>query len=139
MNEREIYVNGKKYKKNQSTKNYIKIQKNWVNGDKIKLIFKMKPKLMQQNPHRTKKKQKVAISYGPLIYCLEQKDNNQIDIINAHIAEKPELIVKKNSTLINDMTIIQGKLNTGQNFTAIPYFAGGNRGPNKMRVWLDIE
>ncbi len=139
INETEIYINDNKYKQNQPTKNYLKIQKQWVNGDQIKLIFKMKPKLIQRNPNITKTKEELAISYGPLIYCLEQKDNKKIDIMKAQIAKKSELKVEKSSKFINDMAAIKGKLNTGETFTAIPYFAWGNRGPNKMRVWLEIE
>ncbi len=78
---------------------------------------------------------KVAISNGPIVYCLEQLDNPNMDIFEARIAKNPDLQVKFIPNLLDGVNIIEGKLADNKSFKAIPYYAWGNRGPSKMQVW----
>jgi len=41
--------------------------------------------------------------------------------------------------MLGGMNIIRGNLVQGNNFTAIPYYAWANRGPDKMQVWHKID
>jgi hypothetical protein len=136
-----VYLNGKKYQppKSKSFQNYYKIRKLWKDGDKIEISFLMKPTVIEQDPRINNEGPKVALSYGPIIYCLEQCDNKEIDIFKASLAKNPDLKIINDSTLIKDMAIIKGKVSSGKTFKAIPYFAWGNREPDKMTVWFNSE
>lgn len=130
----QITINDKRIKKPISAGKFISLERDWEQ-DKILIHFRMKPVLIDADPKRKDIKNKVALSYGPLIYCLEQRDNN-FNIFKARIAKKSELIIKKDSQLLDDMIIINGTIKSGEKFSAIPYFAWGNRGANRMVLWM---
>jgi DUF1680 family protein len=132
----QIYVNGKKVKSQMGKGDFLQIQKTWSN-DEIVIHFEMNPRLRKGDPRREDIRNKAIISYGPLIYCLEQKDND-FDIFNAVISEDSELGTEKDSELLEDMIIIKGKLKSGKTFRALPYFTWNNRGANKMTVWCKL-
>lgn len=81
----------------------------------------------------------IALSNGPLIYCIEQIDNKEIDILDMKISKIPNLKVIYDPTLLGGINTIRGNLIKGNNFTAIPYYAWANRGPDKMKVWHKID
>jgi DUF1680 family protein len=137
--ETELFINQEKYQEVVIPGKYMEIIRNWSNNDTIELRFKMQPKLEKSDERVKQTRKKVAISYGPLIYCLEQRDNKEIDIFKAEISKSPELKVSFKPKLLKGVNIIQGKLTSNQIFSAIPYYAWGNRGKNKMLVWIKVE
>lgn len=135
----ELFINQDKYKDDLTPGRYIKIIRNWVNNDIIELKFKMKPKLERADPRIKTNHGKVAISNGPLIYCLEQIDNKDVNIFDAEIARNKEFKVIFKPEFLGGINIIRGTLKSNKIFTAIPYYAWNNRGPTKMQVWSKIE
>jgi DUF1680 family protein len=113
----------------------MEISRNWLDNDTILLTFKMKPNLIESDPRIKDNRGRAAISYGPLIYCLEQKDNKKFDIFKTIIPKNQEFIVKYKTELLGGINIITGKNSNNEIFTAIPYFAWSNRGPDKMQIW----
>jgi DUF1680 family protein len=134
-----IHINQEKYQNEFISGKYIEIIRNWSNNDIIELYFKMEPKVERSDPRVKKTRKQVAISYGPIIYCIEQRDNNDSDIYKVKIPKNPQLKVFFKSELLKGVNIIQGKLCSNQTFIAIPYYAWGNRGKSKMQVWNKIE
>lgn len=59
----EITINGKKQKIKQKAGSYIKLEKTWNKGDKIKITFPMKLKI-ESTPDD---KNVVAVTYGPIV------------------------------------------------------------------------
>ncbi len=131
----ELKVNGIKHSDGLSKGKYVEILRNWLDNDIILLTFKMKPNLIESDPRIKDNRGRAAISYGPLIYCLEQKDNKKFDIFKTIIPRNQELIVKYKPELLGGINIITGKNSNNEIFTAIPYFAWSNRGPDKMQIW----
>lgn len=129
-----IFVNGEEIKKPFISEGFVRIERIWSVG-KIKLNFEMYPTLTKGDPRRTDLKDKIFISYGPLIYCLEQEDH-EFDVNNAEISEDPKLTIEEDSKLMKNMISIKGNLKSGKKFKAIPYFAWNNRGSNKMIIWI---
>ena len=97
----------------------------------------------------------VAIGRGPLIYCAEGADNKD-DIYSLAVARFGEIKVgdfdsqklygivpmtvpgsTKEDTEALYMTLRPERTETEINL--IPYYAWGNRGLNKMRIWLPEE
>ncbi|MFW9951185.1 MAG: glycoside hydrolase family 127 protein, partial [Candidatus Thorarchaeota archaeon] len=81
----KLSINGLKYREDLSTGKYTEIIRNWMDGDQIELDFGMKPEFIQNSPKRRDTMGYVAIKNGPLIYCLEQKDNQEFDMLNVVI------------------------------------------------------
>jgi len=100
--------------------------------------FSMKPKLIESDPRIKSNRERGALSYGPIIYCLEQIDNKHIDIFDLVIPKNQEFIVSYKPNLLDGINIIQGTTLRGENFISIPYYAWNNRGPTIMQVWNKI-
>lgn len=137
-NETKLKINREKYQNSISSGRYIEILRNWIDGDRIELDFSMKPKLIESDPRIKSNRERGALSYGPIIYCLEQIDNKHIDIFDLVIPKNQEFIVSYKPNLLDGINIIQGNTLRGENFISIPYYAWNNRGKTKMQVWNKI-
>ncbi|MFX0071442.1 MAG: glycoside hydrolase family 127 protein [Candidatus Hermodarchaeota archaeon] len=128
----ELKINGDKYQSEYTAGTYL-------NNDEIKLKFKIEPKLEKSDPRIKYNRGRVALSNGPLIYCLEEIDNKDFDIFEAKFSKNIEFKVSHDSNLLGGVNVIEGNLSSGKKFKAIPYYTWCNRGPNKMQVWNTIE
>ena len=130
-----ININGQTHSNIINNGKYIEILRKWLDNDKIDLTFNMIPTLVESDPRIKGNRKRVAISNGPLIYCLEQEDNKNRDIFNIVISKNQDLCVKFEAELLGGVNLITGTTKNASKFTAIPYFAWNNRGANNMQVW----
>jgi len=90
----------------------------------------------------------VALERGPVLFCLEDKDN-AFDVNKVILPDMSDLHLIFTKDILSGTYTIQGKgvainatadkldLQTEtKTFTAIPYNVWDNRGGSKMRVWL---
>ncbi|MFX1588461.1 MAG: hypothetical protein ACFFC1_09920, partial [Promethearchaeota archaeon] len=133
-----LTVNGKKYYGPLTPGKYVEIIHNWINKDLIELNFEMVPRLLESDPRIKSNRGKGVLSYGSLIYCIEQKDNKNFDILNMKIPKDQDFEISHEPNLLDGITIIRGNISEGEKFLAIPYYAWNNRGPTKMQVWNKI-
>jgi DUF1680 family protein len=114
---------------------WINLDRVWQPGDTIKLIFDMPIKVNYAHPRVNGHQSKVALSCGPMIYCLESIDNPGIDLFNT-LLETRSLQVVPGS--INDFTcnLLQGVSSKGEELKFIPYFLWANRGESLMSIWV---
>lgn len=96
---------------------------------------------------------KVAISRGPLIYCLEEVDNGE-NLCGLSLPEEAKFSYSYQPEILNGIGVItttgkklqhndtnslytnnKPKLETSK-LTFIPYYAWANRGENEMLVWM---
>lgn len=131
-----LFINGLEYKNQLTPGKYTEIIRNWVDNDVIEIEFGMTPKFVENDPRRKDTRGFVSIQNGPLIYCLEQKDNSSFDIFSEVFPKDQELMVEFDSSLLGGVNTIHGKTVNGLDFIAIPYYSWNNRGPDKMQVWL---
>jgi len=131
----DLNINGQKHSDVINNGKYIEILRNWSDNDEIVLTFNMIPTFVESDPRIRGNKKRVAISNGPLIYCFEQFDNENIDIFNSVITKDQDLRVLFETELLGGVNIITGTITNGNKFTAIPYFSWNNRGTNNMQVW----
>jgi len=131
---------------------YAKISKIWQKGDVIELTFDFSPRFVRSNPNVRYNVRKACLFRGPILYCLEEKDNGQylnklVLNTNNNIEEKDEKI---NSEDIISLTVkgfkfedidnlyIHDKLNMNEtSLKFIPYYCWSNRGENEMLVWIN--
>ncbi|HEY0090309.1 MAG TPA: hypothetical protein VGB37_15780, partial [Candidatus Lokiarchaeia archaeon] len=137
--ESELSINDSQYQNELTPGRYVEIIRNWNNKDVIKLHFKMTPKFEFSDRRIKSNRNKIAISYGPLIYCLEEIDNKKIKFFDAIISKNPNFTVRYVPDFLGGINLIEGNLLDKNKFVAIPYYAWCNRGFNKMQVWLSAE
>lgn len=127
---------------------YAVITRTWKKGDKIQFNLPMTVEKIISNEKVVNNKGKVALQYGPLIYCLESPDNAGATsnlIIPEHSAFTPAY----QSDLLHGVMTLQGQgiavvvdsaknsvATRPQTITAIPYYAWAHRGKGEMTVWI---
>jgi DUF1680 family protein len=140
---------------------YVVLEHPWQPGDVVELNLALTPRLVEAHPRIDAVRDKVAIQYGPLVYCLEEVDVNAnlMDILlndnhpleavwNDNLLTEEMIVVKAAGRVINveewqnNLYRFLNKNNlypTSEQtvyFKAIPYYAWANRKPGAMRVWI---
>ena len=133
-----ISVNGKALKSNQTAMGYAEIKREWKAGDQIELILDMPVELVSADPKVKENRGKRAIQRGPLVYCAEQVDNKDVDFNHFFINEEDKFEAIQGKDTLAGTTLIQSDSGS-QKLTFIPYFTWDNRGPGKMKVWINFH
>jgi len=118
------------------TSKFQKIQRVWAPGDVVEIDFGMQIQLRRAHPKVKGHKKKVAITHGPLVYCLESVDNPDIDIFNIRI-DPTTLQEHFIPDMLGGTSVITAKSPDAIPLKFIPYHLWGNRGPSKMTVWIN--
>lgn len=139
-------------------KGYACIKRTFQNGDQICLKLEMPVTLVSANPRVRENIGKVAVMRGPVVYCLEEADN-QDQLQQIYLKEQSEFDVKYEKNLLKGVvtlttqgkrvseknwdvrTLYQpytGKIYEEQTLKFIPYYAWSNREPGEMLVWVRI-
>lgn len=130
----ELYVNDKMVEYT-ITNGYAVINREWEEDDKIILSLPMEVRTVKANDKVESNRGKVSLERGPIVYCVEEHDNPEID--NIVVSENTKFDDSFKSELLTGIEIVTatGESNS-ENFKAIPYYVWNNRGANKMNVWL---
>ena len=145
--EPRIMVNGEAIEYSNDN-GYAVINRRWKKDDVVTIDFPMEVKRIISNPSVEQDLNRVALQYGPLVYCVEGADNagatlNLVVPANTVFETKfePSLLGGVNTIRFQAPVLAVG--DDGQsvstvkrNITAIPYFSWNNRGANQMQVWL---
>lgn len=115
---------------------YIEIAKEWNKGDQVELNLPMHARKVIANANVQDDKNKVAFERGPLVYCAEETDNNQISGIT--IPDDIILHTEESTVLSDTVNALKGMVQ-GKELTLIPYYAWSNRGIGKMKVWFPVK
>ena len=138
---------------------YARFSRAWAAGDRLRIELHMEPRLTVAHPHVDSTVGRVAIEHGPLVFCVEQPDNDEalqdlrldggapLNVVWREDLLGGTLMVEANA-LVVDKEAWSGMLYsraevmplpTGvTTLKAIPYFLWANRGGNAMRVWLPV-
>ena len=131
---------------------YAEVRRVWNSGDSAKLEFAMKVNKKFSRYEVDVNRGRLALTRGPLVYCLEQVDNGA-DLDAVTIASDAKFSAEERSDLLAGIMALTGpavreQTNSGElysdrppakeeiNATAIPYYAWNNRGPGEMLVWV---
>jgi DUF1680 family protein len=102
----------------------------------VEIDFNTSIKLRRAHPKVKGHKGKVAITIGPLVYCLESIDNHQVDIFDVQI-DPSSLAVHFDPELLGGTSVITAESLDSTPLVFIPYSLWGNRGPSQMTVWVN--
>jgi len=133
---------------------YAVFARTWSPGDSIKIDLGMMPGWVEADPRVLDNLGRSALTYGPLVYCMESHDNDflpqnftadteadvtagfekdllggvrvvEVEGIIEVVQPSEELYPPRGSVQIDETTA-----------SFIPYFAWANRGPSQMQVWV---
>jgi uncharacterized protein len=116
---------------------FCRLPRSWSAGDGIEIEMDMPVHLRQAHPKVKGHTGRVAVTRGPLVYCLESLDNPGIDIFTARL-DPTSLTPAWDDSLLGGCTCIHAKTSDGQTLLFVPYFLWGNRGPSQMTVWVNV-
>ncbi|MFH1539224.1 MAG: beta-L-arabinofuranosidase domain-containing protein [bacterium] len=134
----DIKLNGNTLEQEPETGTYFRLTREWEAGDTIEFDLQMEPRFVRSPPQVRENRGRAAIMRGPLVYCLEDKDNKGLDVHKLKVDKKTGLAVENNQNLLGGIVTIKGRTAGGEQFTAIPYYAWANRGFSNMAVWLRV-
>ena len=107
-------------------------------GETLKFDFDMSIKLRRAHPRVKGHAGKAVLTRGPLVYCLESVDNQDVDIFTAQL-DPDSLWHEFVSDLFGGCVVIHGKTTNGKPLKFIPYFLWANRGASQMTVWVNVS
>lgn len=117
-------------------KGYAVLKGKWKEGDEITLDLTMPVEMVAADPRVKNDEGKRAVCRGPLVYCLEEVDNPQIE--EAQLFENSIFKDKFDPSLLDGVVSIVSEKDGVRN-TFIPYFAWDNREAGRMKVWIDFN
>lgn len=117
-------------------KGYLHLNRKWNNGDPITMDMDMPVERVYSPPLVKENRGKVAVQRGPLVYCLEEVDN-EVPPYESELSLYDKFLVDHHPLLLGGIDRLK---TTGANpLTFIPYYAWDNREQGSMAVWLKEE
>jgi len=133
----EVKLNGAVDAVRPDDAGYWSFEREWKDGDSVKLILEMPVELMVAHPNIVSCRGKVAIQRGPLVYGFEGIDNGGKP--PARLGSDVRFAVERRPDLLGGVTVIQSLAANGPPIRAIPYYALGNRGKSAQEVWVEQQ
>jgi DUF1680 family protein len=157
-----VSVNGRFFRSIHKSEHYHEIRRSWEKNDRIEIVFDMPARVVHAHPHLRENSGCVAIRRGPLIYCVESVDQQNVSVFDivlplnsSGISRDFEVMYDPNllggivtitsDVLAYDPVSSDDGLYSFERFPrplrpvkmiAIPYFAWANRGRSEMKVWI---
>ena len=103
---------------------YAVISRAWKPGDRIELELPLQPQRIKADQRVVADRGRVALRYGPLIYCIESVDQN----VEGVLRPDTPLTTECRPDLLGGVTVIHGEFADGKPLLAVPYYARANRG-----------
>jgi hypothetical protein len=135
---------------------YLVLERAWRAGDEVELNLPMPVERVASHPGVKGNRGSVALQRGPLVYCLEQVDQ-QDPVAALYLPSEAPLAAVALADLLGGVTVIRGTAQVAGDlswnrrlyqsvpparatpFTAIPYYAWDNRKAGPMKVWLPVS
>jgi DUF1680 family protein len=155
-----LLINKKAIKQSIVPGSYLKIHRHWKPGDKIELNFAMRVQFIESHPSILENRGRLAITRGPICYCLEGADHSGVDFAQVKIDPLGQLEEEYVPDLLSGIVRIglvgkiipldnswEGQLyktyaHTKSSYRgrtikliAIPYYSWANRQLGEMEIW----
>lgn len=150
-NKPALFLNSELLQTEINAQGYVKISRDWKNGDEVKLILPMQAQVVKSNEKIKANVNLVSFQKGPVMYSAEFADNgnrtsNLIATINSKINETYEeqllngvitlTIPGKGISISKDGQDIHTE---NKQIKLIPYYARSNRGVGEMQIWFPTK
>jgi len=156
----KLWINGEIIKDLKREKGYVVLEQVWQAEDVIELELEMEAMFIASNPRIDATRGCLAIQRGPIVYCLEDRDqevNGQM--LDVEIDRSQPLLTRWDNDLLDGVMVVEagGQFIDSESWhghlyqsatspvlanprparlIAIPYYAWGNRKIGAMRVWI---
>ena len=127
---------------------YAVVKQIWKKGDVITMDLPMKVRKILSNPAVKQNKNRIALQYGPLVYCVEGA-NDEFEARGVMVQDCTTFEISYESSLLGGVNVLRFEApvvtvshdglsvsTLRKKITAIPYFSWSNRGSTDMQVWL---
>jgi DUF1680 family protein len=104
-------------------KGYAVLDREWKAGDKINLVLPMEIQRIKADERIAADVGRVALRFGPLIYNVEQVDQDITKVLNPDSV----LTTEWRGDLLGGVLVVKGTWADGTSLTAIPNYARNNR------------
>ncbi|PZX11738.1 hypothetical protein LX69_03062 [Breznakibacter xylanolyticus] len=129
----ELFVNGKS-EAIVLENGYATLSRKWERGDVVEINLPFEVRKVASAPVIVDNQNKVAIEYGPIVFCAEEVDNPGL---------KERFLTPDEGFSISQMSIhsVESPVLKGNRsgLTLIPYHLWSNRGVGRMKVWLPVH
>ena len=139
---------------------YAELRRTWKHGDRVSLRVPMPVRLLRSHPGVLENAGRVALTRGPLLYCLEAADHPGVRLEEVELDRGGRLEAKWTEELLGGLVVVLGRakertmaaawqkhlylpaeaVEAGADrplaIRAVPYHAWGNRAPGAMQVWV---
>ncbi len=153
----ELRVNGDASDAPLRPGTYLELRRAWKAGDVIELTLPMRPRMLKAHPKAEEIRNHVAVTRGPIVYCLEGVDlPDGVSILEVYAPDDMSLQAKMESELLGGVVTLEAQarrlyedngasalyIEAGKekeealDIRLIPYYAWNNRGIDEMTVWL---
>ncbi len=116
---------------------FVPLARTWRPGDAIELALELPITLRRAHPRVKGHAGKVALTRGPLVYCLESVDNPRVDIFAARL-DPATPRAEYDEQLLGGTEVLRASTMDRQSLTFIPYQLWANRGESQMTVWVNV-
>ncbi len=116
----------------------VALTRTWSPGDTVELEMDMPVVVRRAHPQVRGCRGRVALTRGPLVYCLESVDNPGVDVLNVRI-DPQSARAEPAPGLLDGVWVLRGQSVDGRELLAIPYALWANRGESQMAVWLATD
>ncbi len=142
---------------------YAQIHRRWQPGDVVRLSLPMPVRRVEAHPYAAENLGRVALTRGPLLYCVEGVDHPGVDLRDIVLPADAALSADYRADLLGGVVILRGEAmvvppdcgwegrlyrtvrvtsdapQSGRlALTVVPYYAWANRDPGTMQVWLRV-
>ncbi len=130
----ELLVNGKPV--GYTLENgFATVTRRWKPGDRVELALPMSVRYVRCDGRVKDDAGCLAVTRGPLVYCAEGVDNENVNAIRLDAAA-PASVAPAAEGILKGIPVIS----TESGASLIPYFAWANRGDSPvMRVWINED
>ncbi|MFC1705759.1 glycoside hydrolase family 127 protein [Planctomycetota bacterium] len=115
---------------------WLHIARAWSGDSRITLTLGMPVTTRRAHPRVRSSRGKVALTRGPLVYCLESIDNPEASIPHAELDLSQPISVRRSRTHPCGQQLLAGRDPRGRELLFIPYHTWANRGDSRMQVWV---
>lgn len=156
-----LWLNGEILAGGASDGNYVTLTRVWQPGDVVQLDLEMRPRLTAPNPRVDAIRGSLAIERGPLVYCIEEEDQDEgVDLLDVRLLPDAELETVWRDDLLGGVVTVTVESYVADvrdweaalyrpalvpetsarpvKLIAVPYYAWANRTPGAMRVWIPM-
>lgn len=141
-------------------KGYVYITRTWTAGDVLTLDLDMSAQLVEANPQASSLCGRVAVTRGPIVYCAEGIDNDNVSLRDIRISPQAEFsctmedicgrklpVLRTQAAIRKGYADLYRPYRAGKNqtemqeitLTLIPYMAWANRGVTEMNTWFLVS